>query len=259
MSKETLAERLTGVDPNDPDDVPEQLLAARESLVPSTETSVGTGGEFDASDLAIPYVKIVQATSESGTPGKFWSSDGSEVDVLNMVVLHIQFTRTFYDGDAGKLICSSNDRVIGNVREPELMGDDAPGGQWACGGCIHFNDDPYSKPSCQKDYALTCLNIDTNEPFMFRVKGSAMGVFKYRLISAVAMGRKAPWFAAFEMTTIKRTNDRKQSWYAPELKPIQTYSADEQSQWAAMAGTYAQSSGPLDGVGGVDPDDLPFE
>jgi len=240
-----------------------KMLQPRESMVPSTETEqVGTGGEFDASDLALPYVKIVQATSESGTPGQLWFSDGTpEADVINLVVLHIQFTRSLFDSDRSASLCSSNDRVIGNVREPDelLIAAGANVGTLACGGCPHQDDPQFGKGLlCKKDYALTCINIDTNEPFLFRVKGSAMGVFRYRLISAVAMGRKAPWFAAFEMTVDRKTNTNKQSWFAPELMLIKLYSVEEQAAWAALAGQYAHKQ-EAEPSFGVDADDLPFE
>jgi len=229
-------------------------------LAKQEEQAVGTGGDFDASDLAIPYVKIVQATSETGTPGSFFSSDGTEFDTIKLVVLHIQFTRTIYDADKSQMICSSNDRITGNVREPDelLAAAGIAEGPLACGGCPHQDDSQYAKVACKKDYALTCVNIDTNEPFLFRVKGAAMGVFKYRIISAVAMRRKAPWFAAFEMTAVKRTNVRKQSWFAPELKPIQAYDEDDQAAWAALAGQYAHKQ-EAEPSFGVDADDLPFE
>ncbi len=89
---------------------------------------------------------------------------------------------------------------------------------------------------------------------MFRVRGSAMGKFKQRLVSAVVMGRKPPWFAEFEMTAVLKQNERKQSWFAPELRVIKTNTPEENDQWAA----YAQQFGAKPPVE-IAEDDLPFE
>lgn len=231
-------------------------LTTTEQHLPSTDVRQGAGGEFDNSDLAIPYVKIIHAQSDEGTPGHFLASDGTEYEFINLVVLHIQATRTFFDPDAMKIICKSNDRRTG---WPTDLADFAePGQPLACNQCPHFNDDQFQKFACKKDYVLTCFNLDTEEPFTYRVKGAATGMFKYRVISAVVMGRKAPWSTAFQMTGVKRVNDRKQSWWAPELKPIEQYDEDTQERWAKYA---AQFGGGITDHEEhiVDLDDLPFE
>jgi hypothetical protein len=217
---------------------------------------VGISGEADASDFVIPFVKLVQATSDGGTAGKFASSAGEERESIDMVVLHIGRTRTYYDNDAGKLVCSSNDRRTGYPRIPAGVADDAEENvPYSCQACPHFKDD--FKDGCQMDYSLTCFDLDTQEPFMFRVKGSARGVFRYRVISRVSSGKVPPWFGSFQMTAVKKSNDRKQSWWAPELQLTETYDGTRQAEWAAYAQQFGEA--PAHHAETVDADDLPFE
>jgi hypothetical protein len=236
------------------------LVVREERSLVETNEPEGISGEADPSDFVIPYVKLVQATSEGDhKPGSFLSSNGEEKDAINMVVLHIARTRTFYDGDASKLLCSSNDRRWGMPRDEALLDELGvnEGQRVECGTCPHYADGQFQRLACKMDYAFTCFDLDSREPFLLRVKGTAMGVFKYRIISAVARGNKPPWFASFEMSSVKRTNERKQSWYSPELKPVQSFNAEEQEEWRAYAQQFALAAPVVHEE--VDADDLPFE
>lgn len=227
------------------------------------EVMQGTGGEPDVSDFSIPYVKLVQASSEEvkdGTakPGVFLSSEGEKVESIAFVPLHIQFTRDFYDADAGKAICGSTDRLTGHPRDLTYFrthGDLnlADGDPLACRDCPFYEMDQFAKTACKKTYAITCYDTTTDAPFMYRVRGSAMGVFRNRFIGAVAMKRAVPWARAFQMTSAKKSNGGN-SWFAPELQPIQSYTEEEMGQWAAMAAGYGESR-----PASADFDDLPFE
>jgi len=224
----------------------------------------GMTGEADPSDFVLPFAKLIQKMSPEADHGhqvgNFLKSTGAETDTLEFVVLHIARGRTYYDGEASKLLCSSSDRRTGQPSAelaPELGVEE--GVRVLCNTCPHFQDDQFTKLACKLDFTLTCYDLRADEPFLYRVRGSSQGMFKYRLISAVAMGNKPPWFAAFEMTASLKTNDRKQSWYAPELKPIQQYSAEEREEWRAYAEKIARPEAVSADVGGDDPDDLPFE
>ena len=222
---------------------------------------VGISGEFDQSDIALPFAKLLQKTSpetnEGHEAGMFLKSSGEETRAILFVCLHIARSRTFFDGDGGKRLCESIDRRIGHPRDPDFAAElgVSVNEAFACANCPHQNDPQTEKLACKMDYTLTLYDLETEEPFMFRVRGSAMGRFKQRLVSVVAMGRKPPWFAEFEMTSVLKVNDRKQSWFAPELKIIKTHEPKDNEQWAA----YAQAFGVKPPVEMADPDDLPFE
>jgi hypothetical protein len=230
--------------------VPEETAVAtrEESAIGVYGEPVGISGEADASDFVIPYTKLVQDTTETAKAGWFASSNGEQSEYVDMVVLHIGRTRTFYDNEQG-LVCSSSDRRTGRPKIAKSVADDAVEGEpYACATCPWFKEE---YKGCQNDYALTCFNLDTQEPFMFRVKGSARGVFRYRVISRVSSGKVPPWFGSFQMTAVKKSNDRKQSWWAPELQLTETYDGTRQAEWAA----YAQQFGKAP----VHDDEVPFE
>ena len=237
------------------------LVVSKSGPLAVTGQPQGMSGEIDPSDIVLPFAKLLQKTSpetnEGHDAGHFLKSSGAETEHLEFVALHIALGRTFYDGDGGKLICASMDRRMGKPSDDFAAELGAvPGTMMACRACPHNEDDPFQKLGCKLDYTLTCYDLRTEEPFLYRVRGSAQGKFKQRLISAVVMGSKPPWFAAFEMTSVLKTNERKQSWYAPELKPIQFFTDEEKAQWAA----YSQQFSIAPTVHEVDPDEeIPFE
>lgn len=248
---------------SDVDEAVEKSVATREphEMTAYTEPQ-GMTGEADPSDFVLPFAKLLQKTSpetnEGHAAGLFLKSNGEESDTLEFVVLHIARGRTFYDGDNSKLLCSSTDRRTGNMSIVLANDLGIEEGRQQCNICPHFNDDQFTKLACKLDFTLTCYDLRAGEPFLYRVRGSSQGMFKYRLISAVAMGNKPPWFAAFEMTAALKTNEKKQSWFAPEMKPIQQYTEDERREWQAYAEKLARPE-IVDDTHMVDPDDLPFE
>lgn len=237
------------------------LVQAATQQLAAYQEPVGTGGEFDSSDFAIPYVRLIQASSEEvkdglSKPGMFLSTDGEQTEFIDFVPLHIQFTRDFYDGDAGKGICGSHDRKIGNPSDPAFFRAHGveinEGDTMECAFCPFADKGPTPKLACRKTYLLTCYDLSKEAPFMYRVRGSAMGVFKNRIVGAVAMGRSVPWARSFQMTSAKKSSGGN-SWFAPELQPTKGFSEQEMQEWQA----YAQGlSAPAHEV---DPDDLPFE
>ena len=243
----------------------DELQRSRALTTPSPTAvtdPVGISGEFDQSDIALPFAKLLQKTSPETNEGHeaghfFKGATGEDTASVLFVCLHIARSRTFYDGDKAKAYCESIDRRTGHPRQPEFAAELGVnvGESVACVSCPHSDDPQTEKLACKMDYTLTLYDLETEEPFMFRVRGSAMGRFKQRLVSAVVMGRKPPWFAEFEMTSVLKTNEARQSWFAPELKVIKLHTAEENAEWEA----YAQAFGAKPVAEMVDQDDLPFE
>ena len=225
----------------------------------------GVTGEYDPSDFAIPYVSIVQASSDAvknrvASAGAFLGTDGEQADAILFVPLHIRFVRDFYDKQAQQNICSSNDRVIGYPRDLTFFRthgnlDIPEGDSLACNQCP-FQERPISaKLACNKGYVVTCYDLEKEQPFMFRVRGTAVRPFRDRFIGAVAMGRTKPWARSFEMTA-KLIQGGGNSWFAPELKPTEGFDKEKQAEWEAYAGGIVAPSAPTEAV---TYDDLPFE
>ena len=222
---------------------------------------VGQGGQSDQSDFAIPWLKLVQASSEEvkdgiAKPGEFLHSEAGAIESINFVPLHIQYTRDFYDADAGKNICSSQDRVTGYPRDTRTFEDagvTVEGGMF-CAECPFNNMPQWEKKACKKGYTITGYDTDTETPFLYRVKGSAVSEFKNRFVGAVAMNRAVPWQRQYEMTSAKKSNGGN-SWFGPTLQPTKGNSEAEQQFYQAMAEGYGQPQH----VASVDSDDLPCE
>lgn len=239
----------------DVDAITEKAMAPAEQAVTTQTEPIGIGGEADPSDFVTPIVSLVQGSSAEGTAGMFRSSAGTEKAKVRFVVLHIQRTRTFFLNDEG-LVCRSNDRRTGYPKKPQFVADDAAENQpFECNVCPHYSD--VGRDGCRMDFALTCYDLDAEEPFMFRVKGAALGVFKYRLINDVARGKKPPWFTQFVMISDKKSDkERGRNWYEPVLTPGDDFDADTLAQWASFAAPLAPIQR-RDDI--LDPDDLPFE
>lgn len=237
-------------------------VTTRNNTLPAQADAVGMTGEVDASDFAIPYVSLVQASSEAvkqrkAMAGIFQSTDGEQMEHVDFVPLHIRLVRDFYDKEAQKSICGSNDRVTGYPRDLSFFRthgnlDVTEGIPVACKDCPFYDTPAGPKLACLKGYVVTCYDLEREQPFMYRVRGTAISPFKNRFIGAVAMGRTKPWARAFQMTAVLKSSGGN-SWFVPELEPTKGYTAEEQAEWESYAGQYGS---PMH----VDQaDDLPFE
>ncbi len=235
-------------------------LTTQESNLPAMPLPEG----FDQSDVSIPYISLVQSSSEAvkqrkAQPGAFLSSDGATTDAIDFVPLHIQPVRDFYDKEGQKNICSSNDRVTGYPKDLDFFRNEggidlAEGDTMTCAQCP-FADGPVApKLGCYKGYVMTALNLETEEPFMMRIRSTAVRPFKDRIISAYVRGKAQPWARQYQMTAVLTKSQQGFSWFMPSLEPTKTFSDEEQGQWAAYAA----------GFGGVvvkhdDAEPLPFD
>lgn len=238
-------------------------VTTRENMTPATMEPQGTSGEYDQSDFSLPYVTLLQAQADpvkqrKAMAGSFMSTDGETFDSINMVPLHIQFVRDFFDKDAQKAICGSKDRVTGYPRDLTFFATAGninveEGVPMLCKDCPFYEWAPSPKQACLKAYVVTCFDIDRDQPFMYRVRGTAVTPFKNAFVGAVAMGRQVPWGRQYEMTA-KLTSYGGNSWFIPNLQPTKGHDKDELAQWAAYAAGFSTPAPEH-----VDADDLPFE
>lgn len=236
-------------------------ITMREDQLP---TEISTPEGFDQSDFAIPYVSLLQSNAEpvkqrKAMAGSFQASDGETFDAINMVPLHVQPVRDFYDKEGQKSICGSNDRITGYPRDKTFFAvngnvgveENAP---LACRDCPFYEWAPGPKLACLKGYVVTCYNLDRETPFMYRVRGTAVRPFKNAFVGAYAMRGIPPWSRQYEVTTAL-TSYAGNSWFIPVLKPTKGFDKTELAQWADYAAGFATKAQ----AEHVDADDLPFE
>lgn len=256
-----IAEEVQRTAAETPTQVPTELAIVTPQSLATGEQPVGVSGEADPTDFVLPYLAIVQKsgpTSESHKPGLLLKTTGEESEAVTFVILHVARTRTYYDGENAALLCASRDRVTGwpaGVFKTALDDQGIMGnlGSLACRICPHYGDDQFQKLACKYDYLLTLFDLSAEEPFLFRARGASLKTWRQRL-SPILTGNQPPWFTSFEMTVVTRTNQRQQSWYEPELRPLARYDAATRAVWAAYAEQFGNTV-----IDEPDADDLPFE
>jgi hypothetical protein len=238
-----------------------ELTTHTEAPLATRDQPVGMSGEPDQSDYVTPFLTLVQGTSKYAAehkPGSFMLTSGQSFPSVEFVVVHIALTRTYYDNEAKELVCSSADRRTGNARKMEILDPDSQvTGRLVidCTLCPHYLDSPWAK-QCVKDYALTCVDVSTDEAFMYRVKGASTGLFRNKIINPSLRAYQPPWGAIWKMTGAFRQRDGN-NWWEPELALVQVISDDDRESWASYASQFETMATPA--VNDVDPDDLPFE
>ena len=218
----------------------------------------GFTGQFDQDDLAVPIVTLVQPiTKEKGDAqvGEFLFPDGRHFNTLDAVTLGVAATRSLMgniDLDEG-VICSSNDRRIGNTDNPlKVLGEEefaARGIENAstmlpCEGCTHYDDDQYSNADylCKKGYTLVMADTTSGDVFLYFVKGSAMKMVIRRVVSP-AIARKqrgeraAPWLNPFRWEA-KIKENQKGKFYVPEIVPGPPFSDEDAARYAELSARF---------------------
>lgn len=239
-----------------------EVQKTEQSMMPA-----GTGGAYDPSDYSIPFLSLVQASSDAvkqrkAQAGDFLASDGEQYESLTIVPLHIQFTRDFYNADKAESICGSPDRVTGYPRDLAFFKNEGlveleKGRPLACRECP-FEAMEYGKLACKKGYTVTCYDVDRDQPFMFRVRGTAVNAFKHSFVGAVAMGRTVPWARQYTLSSELKASGGN-SWFVPVLTPVKGHDAEEAKFWGDMASQYGQTHNAEHVDMGMDDEPLPFD
>ncbi len=237
---------------------PTKAVAEQEAArLPATYNpdEAGLAGRDDESDVLTPACSIVQPTSgsERGEPGTYWWSSGENAKTFEAMVLQINFTRTLWapkSTGANAPICRSADREMGMTTQPsEVLGTDVAKSQGMeegemafipCEHCSHFKDEPWGGGDylCTKGHTLLLFNAE-HGPFVFYVKGTAVGPVKQAVISPAILRRKQQQplnLCGTEWTWgLTLTENDKGKFYVPTLMPGRTLDAAEATEHEAMA------------------------
>lgn len=221
-------------------------VTQRDSNLPAFAGSdeAGMSGELGRDDITTPTCSIVQPSSgsERGNAGTFWFSDGTNLPKLEVVVLEIAGTRTLWapkgEGDSGP-ICRSPNRREGLTEDPDLVlrdltaerkadlaiaGGDGPA-YIPCDVCPHYKDDPFARGDylCKPGYTLLLHEVDQG-PFLFFVKGSAMGIIKRKIVSPALIRMQqgqpaAPWRNMWDWS-LELKEGKQGKYYVPAITSI---------------------------------------
>lgn len=154
----------------------------------------GAGYEgIDRTDLIIPRIKIVQPTSQNGTPGKFISNlTGEEYDELKVVFLKATKGRVYWESldlEADP-ICRSSDGYSPdpNLEEPvDSICGKREGNRFVpvCPKAL-WTEDP---PECKGTYNLLAIDQSSGMPFWISLHGLQISPTK-RFISGMILKKR---------------------------------------------------------------------
>ncbi len=231
-------------------------VAERESNLPATVSpNPGMTGVPDEGDIITPTCSIVQPTSgsERGEAGTYWWSSGINAATFEAVVLHLNFTRTLWAPKASGMstpVCRSADRVKGWTRLPQVVASKKPDKEDAtpiedaldldCNGCEHFEDDSYGSGDwlCTKGQTLLLYSHEQG-PFVFYVKGTAVGPVKRAIISPALLrdkqGKLVNLCGTLWTWGLSMTENDKGKFYVPTLAISEVLGLAEIAEYETMA------------------------
>ena len=216
-----------------------KAVAEREEAgLPATMSpDPGMTGVPDESDVITPMCSIVQPSSgsERGEAGSYWWSGGLNAETFEAVVLHLNFTRTLWAPKASGMstpVCRSADREKGWTRVPQVVASGKPGREDTtpiedaldldCNACQHYEDDSYGGGDwlCTKGQTLLLYNHEQG-PFIFYVKGTAVGPVRRAIISPALLrhkqGRPANLCGTRWAWGLSKTENDKGKFYVPTV------------------------------------------
>jgi hypothetical protein len=172
---------------------------------------------FEREDIIIPRMRIVQPTSEEGTPGTFrLNITGDEYQTIEVVFIKAIKSRVMFDSDLNKgPLCGSLDRInpssYFSLRDRTPMAD-------KCAGC------PYAEwgkdreaPQCNESYTLLGLDINTRIPFFLTTRSTGIKPTKM-FLSAIFLKAKMKKAALsdFKVTlSLKEVKNDRGRFYVP--------------------------------------------
>lgn len=217
---------------------------------------------YDEADHTLPVFTIVQPTSSVekkalGKDGQFVAKDGTTYDTLRFVLISVQYGRglpaPFEGHDKGGQMwyCRSDDRRMGLMFEPMAVlgedGRDIEGQTYIeCGNCPHFEDEKkWAENGCRYTYLLRCIDRETERPFGFFVRSSAVAPIRSVIVDGVTPrvmkgGNVMPpqhvfWWAEFEMSTIQKQG--KGIYYVPQPRVSKPLDESEKTYYSQFYGT----------------------
>ncbi len=227
---------------------------ASAALALPTDGVAGLTGSFGKGDITIPICSLAQLMSQNkGEAGKFYFPDGRSLDMMQTVVLDIVATRAMWAPISESLegpLCKSADRVYGipldaaRVLEGEVLPGYQEGDPIPCARCPHYGDaetftEDKTRLLCRNGYTLLMVDFETDAPFLFFVKGSAVKPVKQRIVSPALMrfkrtGKAEPWAQVYDWTA-KLVEQPGKKFYTPEIMPSTELDDAAKDYYAAMS------------------------
>lgn len=229
---------------------------------------------FDASDMVIPRLKLIQPTSREATDGDaspgvlLCNLSGESYEAIRFVPLFLRKGRVMFREGDERPSCASDDNVTPSPRIESPI-------QKKCDGCPRQQWLDGVPPDCALVYSMFALNLDAGDaPFILQLKGTAIKPTK-RLISYFTLRKLSPFAVSCTVKPSKTKNSRG-TFYVPEfvdIKPVDP--ADKyREQFLALRGydvakTYEAEEGaaddkepPVNTLNGPSPlegeDEIPF-
>ena len=170
---------------------------------------------FDADDIVIPKMRIVQPTSEEGTPGTFrLNLTEEEFHALDVVFIKATKGRVLFSKDLTEgAVCGSNDRIHPHPYFENPMAE-------ACAECMYGKWEGRTPPECNESYTLLALDIETLMPFFIQTKGTGVRPTKM-FLSAVflkAKQKKADLWDFRVTLMLKEVKNDRGKFYVPVFK-----------------------------------------
>ncbi len=205
----------------------------------------------------MPICSISQPMSQDkGEEGHFWFPDGTAVKSMNTVVLDIVATRALWapvDSGLGAPICRSADRRMGITLYPSFVekgGDpmelrEEEEAYIPCPDC-RFGEtatkfDKVEGLWCPFGYTLLMVCAETDEPFLYFVKGMQMKPVKQRIVSPAIVrrnrtGNPAPYTNLLAWTVrLVEEKEKKRKYWVADIAAGKTFSDAEQGSYHEMA------------------------
>jgi hypothetical protein len=207
--------------------------------------------------MVMPVCSLVQPMSQDkGEEGKFWFADGTALDSMKTVVLEIVATRALWapvDSGLGAPICRSADRRMGMTLYRSFIEDsgdpmklhEEDQAYIPCPDCRFFEtarsfekvDDLW----CPFGYTLLMVHAETDEPFLYFVKGMQMKPVKQRIVSPALLrikktGKATPYANVQEWRArLVEEKEKKRKYWVADIMSGDALSDAEQESYREMS------------------------
>lgn len=188
--------------------------AENSALTMPTKKNIPGMGQFDAEELQVPYIRLIQPTSktENGQPGEFINSSTNQA-MRSVDMVFICF---------GKSMVSFKDPKTGVEKKP------------------------------QRQYKLLGINQVTKFPAIFAVSSISSIIEVKKLLNAFWQEGRPLWSKVIRMTSQKMNGDYG-VYYKVNFELLADTSEEAQKEYAAFYGSNAENilGGEAEGTGGV--------
>jgi hypothetical protein len=214
----------------------------------------GMSGAFDQGDLKLPTCSLVQPMSQDrGAAGGFWfDQEGRNAETFTAVVLNIIGTAAMWEPIGSETkgpVCKSIDRVMGLTNKPSVVLSKAMEDNplyLECARCPHHADWEIMKSGplhCGKGFTLLMCDTETQEPFLYYVKGTQFSPVRDRIVSPALIRRKRygnaePWLTPFTWGAREVVQPGKKYW-VPVITMEKPLDAEQRAFYADLSAQMA--------------------